>query len=208
MAASGAERALTAIYRARLATGRAGTLALLAGLWARLYDPNDALASLRRIGTLAGVFTVRAQAAAVVQARAYLSSVTVAATGDAGDPYAIPDGVIGMTASGHAVATLTALAPAVYYKRTAAGQDETTAAQAAQSWLNRLAASEPFRSANTTVTHNATNDDRMTGLVIRITGPDACDFCSSIADDGYSPADAGFPAHSNCQCTASPEVAT
>ena len=206
--ASGAEQALTAIYRARLAANRAGTLALLAGLWRATFDPNNPLPSLRRLGTLAGVFTVRAQAAAVVQSRAYLSRLTVAATGDAGDPYAIPDGVIGMSASGHAVATLTALAPAVYYKRVAAGQSEATAADSALSWLNRLAASEPFRSANTTVTHNATNDGRLTGLVVRITGGNPCDFCSSIADEGYTPADAGFAAHSNCQCTASPEVAT
>lgn len=205
---SAAAVALTAGYRARLAANRAGTLALIAGLWAQLYDPKNPLPSLRRLGTLAGTFTVRAQAAAAVQARGYLRALTVAETGDAGDIYAIPAGAVGQAASGHAVTTLTALAPAVFGARVRAGQSAETAGASALSWLNRLAASEPFRSANATVTHNAVNDGRLTGLVIRITGPAACDFCSGIADDGYTPADAGFPAHSNCQCTASPEVAT
>jgi len=194
----------TALYRARLATGRAGVLALLAAVWAKQYDPKQPLASLRRIGTLAGVFTVRAQASAVVQARTYLARLS--ASGPGADPFAVPEDVIGTSASGHPVTALTALAPAVYFKRVSAGQSAEDAGAASLAWLNRLAASEPYRSANATVTHNAINDDRFTGLVIRITAGNACDFCTGIADQGYTPAAADFAAHANCQCTAGPEV--
>lgn len=198
--------AITASYRARLGTSKAGLLALLAALWAKMYDPANP-ASVKMIATLAGTFTVRGQAAAVTQARGYLAAVTASAQGQPAGPYAIPAGVIGMSDSGHPVTALAGLAPLIYQGRINAGHPAATAAMAAQSWLNRIAASEPYRAANETVTQNAVQDDRLTGLVERVTGGDACSFCQDIADQGYRPADAGFAAHANCQCTAAPEVA-
>jgi type II secretory pathway component PulM len=197
---------ITARYRGNLASGKAGLLSLLAALWAKMYDPANP-ASVKMIATLAGTFTVRGQAAAVTQARGYLAALTTQATGQPAAPYAIPAGVIGTSASGYSLPALTSLAPLIYAGRLNAGQDAGVAAGAAQSWLNGLAASEPYRAANVTVTTNATQDDRLTGLVERVTGGNACEFCQGIADQGYTPAHAGFEAHANCQCTAAPEVA-
>ena len=191
---------ITARYRANLARGKAGLLALLAALWARMYDPANP-ASVQMIATLAGTFTVRSQAAAVTQARGYLMALTTH------QPYAIPPGVIGMSASGYTVPALTGLAPLIWAGRLRAGQGQAAAAGAAQSWLSAIAASEPYRAANATVHANAASDPRLTGLVERVTGGGACDFCQSIADQGYQPASADFEAHTHCQCTAAPEVA-
>ena len=142
---------ITHHYRAYLHTRNAGLLALLAGLWAKLYDPKNPLPSLRQLGTLAGPFIVQGQAGSVTLARGYLAALTTQATGQHAAPYQVPGGVIGMAASGHPVTALAALAPAVYMVRLGAGQDEAMAADASQAWLNRLAASEPYRAANATV---------------------------------------------------------
>lgn len=198
--------AITARYRARLAHGKTGLMALLAALWAKMYDPASP-ASVAMIATLAATFTTRGQAAAVTHARTYLAALTTRATGQPADPYAIPAGVIGMTSSGLTVPALAAFAPRLYAARLAAGQDAATAAGAAQVWLNGLAASEPYRAANATVMTNAQQDRRLTGRCDRITGPGACDFCSQIADQGYRPASADFEAHAHCGCTAGPELA-
>jgi hypothetical protein len=180
-------------------------VALLRVLFGRVWDPARPISSLALLGTVAGLLTTRAQAAAVTEARGYLSALAQAQLGTAGQPFAIPPGVIGMGASGVPIAQLAGLAPAIYWRRTGLGQAPEAAALSADAWLTRLAVSEPYRAANETVHLAAMADSRTTGLVIRITRAEACQFCLDLADDGYTGAGAGFQAHASCQCTASPQ---
>src|SRR5215831_600075 len=189
---------VTRLYRAHLHSGNAGLLALLAGLWAKMFDPAQPMASLRQLGALAGPFITQGQASSVTQARSYLAALTTQATGQRRPaPYQVAPGVIGTSASGHSIMALASLAPAVYMARLSAGQPEAMAAAGSQAWLNRLAASEPYRAANAQVHHSAGADPRLTGQVERITSPGACEFCTGIADEGYTPAAADFAAHAN-----------
>lgn len=188
-------------YRADLAVLRAGLLALVAGLFARWYDPARPEDSLRLIGAVAGVLITRGQAAAAGFAVRLLGQLAP------GEPFPIPPQIIG-SAAGSVLADLSGMTPAVYVRRVQDGQSAEMGAQAAQTWLNSLAASEPYRAANAVMTRNALDDLRLTGRMVRATRPGACPFCRVIADRGYTPAAAGFAAHRNCQCTAIPEVRT
>jgi hypothetical protein len=179
---------------------RAGMVALLRVLFGRLWNPDRPVSSLALLGTLAGPLITRQQALYVTEARGYLLALSPVP-----GPFPIPPGVIGMGANGSTIAQLAGLAPAIYWQRTGLGMDPGQAALSAQSWLTRLGVSEPFRAANATVHHAARADERTTGLVIRITRPDACQFCLDLADEDYTAAGAGFEAHHSCQCTASPQ---
>lgn len=202
--------AVTRFYRARLATANAGLLAAIDRLWNQLFDPNDPDGSLARIGAAVGIWTTAGQAAAATETVQYLASLYAASTGAAYAevaPFAVPEGLVGSAAAtGRTVVDMARLAPAVYGARRTAGHDPELAAASAQSWLNRLGASEPYRVANTTIMHNAMSDGRLSGRVVRLTRPGACAFCVLIADRGYIPANAGFAAHANCRCSPSPEV--
>jgi hypothetical protein len=163
------------------------------------------------LGALAGILTTRQQAAAVTTARGYLAALVADASGTplAGvAPFPMPAGLIGAAANGSAIPELTGLAPAVYWRRIGLGQPPGDAAGAALSWLNRVAASEPYRAANVTVNYGAFADGRLTGRVRRETAADACQWCKDKAARGYVSilTYGDFYAHSNCRCTASPQI--
>jgi hypothetical protein len=200
---------VTALYRARLSTATAGLLLRVGGAWQALFDPTDPSASLARIGTTVGTWVTGAQAAAVAETLTYLRALYAADTGlplAAVGPFTSPGGLVGSAANGATVMALTGQAPAVYSARKGSGWSDSAAGLSSLSWLNRVAASEPYRVANTATMANAADDDRFTGRVVRITRAGCCDFCADIADRGYIPANAGFAAHHNCRCTPSPEI--
>ncbi len=205
-----AER-VTTLYRGRLATGNAELLARVGAMWARAFDPADPSGSLARIGAIVGTWTTGAQAGAATETANYLAALYSAATGipyGAVAVFAVPAGLVGSAADGGTVMGLTGQAPAVYWARKGSGQSDRMAADASRAWLNRVAGSEPFRAANATTMHNADVDDRFSGRVVRITSAGACAFCTTIADRGYIPSHAGFAAHANCRCVASPEISS
>jgi hypothetical protein len=200
---------LTALYRDRLSGAVGGLLARLLVAWLVLWNPERPIWSLARLGELAAYWTEGAQAFAAAESTRYLAALTSTAhrvpIGDVA-PFAIPAGLIGVSAAGGPLAEMTGLAPAVWWARLIAGASRDDAANAAASWLGRVAGSEPYRAANATVAHNARADRRLTGRMRRESRPGACDFCLALAARGYSPAAAGFPAHGHCHCTASPEI--
>lgn len=200
---------VTAAYRARLLMQRAGLMVLIRALFQALYNPDRPIGSLRQVGAIAGQAITQAQAAAIVTAQGYLQGVTAASWGQpltAVSPYEAPAGMVGSSASGHPLAGMAALAPAMWQRATDAGRSEREAQESAVGWLNRLGASEPYRVANATVLDAARNDDRLTGRFIRVTQPGACKWCILIHDRGYTEAAVGFAAHANCRCTPGPEV--
>lgn len=213
-----AAREITALFRSRMSTARAALLQNVARLWLAAFNPDEPITSLTRIGAVAGQWTVAAQAAAAAEARTYLAALVADATrapvtAVAGLP--APAGIVGLAANGRPVSELTGLAPAVYWARTGAGQSRELGAAAALSWVNRVAASEPYRAANESVNYAAAADERFTGRVIRWTRPGACKWCVMIADRGYIPVPAegprihaNFAAHPNCQCTPAPEISS
>lgn len=201
---------LTTLYRTRLVAARTRTLLGLAAAWQRLFDPDAALGSLALLGAETGRWTLAGQQFAAEETVRYLAARYAAHNGLAVtdvDPFTIPDGLIGGSAAGRPLITITATAPAVYLARLDAGWSTQLAESAAQSWLNRVAASEPLRVANTALTVAADGDPRYTGRYHRIVSDRACRFCRLIADRGYTAAKAGFHAHANCGCTAEPEPA-
>jgi hypothetical protein len=200
---------VTDAYRAALAAIVGGLLARLLVAWLALYDPDRPAYSAALAADLAATWIEGAQGAAAEAASLYLAALTARAAGvpfgDVGR-YGIPAGLVGSSAHGGPLRDLTRLAPLIWFARVRAGATEAAAAEAAAGWLGRLAASEPYRVANTTVARNAVDDPRLTGRMQRATRPGACGFCQEIADRGYSPARAGFAAHTHCQCTATPEI--
>jgi hypothetical protein len=199
---------LTTLYRARLAGMRAALLMRIAAGWGRVFDPAAPIPTLQILGHGVGVWTVAAQQLAAAEAVGYLTALIAQASGQpllTVTPFAIPSGLIGTSAAGGTVSELTEMAPAVYLARLNAGWASELASQSALAWLNRVAASEPSRAANTTVMRATVDDDRFTGRYRRITRPDACEWCKFIADRGYIEARAGFDAHTHCACDPEPE---
>ena len=84
---------------------------------------------------------------------------------------------------------------------------EEASAAAIAHW-NAVAASEPYRVANTTLMENMVgHSDYFTGKYIRITSPKACGECAALANKVYDAAQqADFPAHAHCGCTPAPQL--
>lgn len=185
----------------------ASTQLRLATAWGQLFDPENPASTLAALGGAAAAWTTSAQAAALIETSGWLRAMLAANGANPAAP-TFPAGLVGSTASGASMAQLTGTAPAVYFQRLGSGWPREDAAASSLGWLNRIAGTEPYRAANTATSHVATDDDRFTGRVVRITRPDACEFCKAIADRGYIPAHAGFAAHANCRCTPSPEISS
>jgi hypothetical protein len=200
--------ALTTLYRNRMALLQAWVLGWLGAYFALRYDRDDPVASLAIIGAAAASQIAHAQQMAAAETAAWLrASIAQATRTPPGQvaQLAVPP-IAGTSAAGVPLGDMTALAPSVYLARIGNGWTPEDAGRAAGAWLDRLAASEPYRAANMTTLASARDDPRLTGRVRRETRPGACDFCRDIADDGYSPARAGFQALAHCQCTATPEI--
>lgn len=179
----------------------------LATAWGQLFDPENPIATLSALGGATAAWTTSAQAAALLETSGWLRGLLTAAGVNAAQP-TFPAGLVGSTVSGRSMGQLTATAPAVYFARLGAGWRREEAAASSLAWLNRIAGTEPYRAARAATNAVAEGDDRFTGRVVRITRPDACEFCKVIADRGYIPAHAGFAAHANCRCTPSPEISS
>jgi hypothetical protein len=197
--------ALSDAYRLRLTTAVNGLLARLAAAWLVIWDPARPLYSAGLAAEVTAAWTEGAQEFTAAEAARWLLALTLL-SGGRGGPFGIPPGLVGSSAAGGALRDMTRLAPSVWLARAAAGAGAEECAAAVASWLARLASSEPYRVANATVTFNARHDPRMTGRVVRRSRPGACPFCTALAERGYSPAAAGFPAHGHCRCTAEPEI--
>jgi hypothetical protein len=197
---------LTEVYRARLAVAQADLVARVRMLAAQRYDPQAALTSLNLIAQVVANWTAGAQRQFADEARAYLTALIAQAhriPHAEVAPVTVPD-VAGTTAAGIPMLDLARVAPAIWAARTSAGLDEGQAALAAARWLERIAASEPYRAAAVATLHAAIADDRFTGRITRVTRAAACPFC--LAARGSAHARAGFAAHAHCGCTASPTV--
>lgn len=202
---------VTSFYRGRLSVGNAQLLARIQALWDQVFDPKDPAGTLPQIGTIVGRWITGAQAGAAAEATRYLAGLISAQTGiplAAIEPFAIPPGLVGSTASGSTMLRYIGQAPAVYFNRIGQGMNNDMAAASTLSFLNSSAASEPYRVANGTVNHNATKDKRYTGRCKRIIRATACPFCVMIADRGYIPSHADFQAHAHCRCTAEPRISS
>jgi hypothetical protein len=200
---------LTVAYRAALGGIVGGLLARLLAAWLALYDDDRPLVSSARVGAIAAPWITGAQLAAADLAALWLAALTAERAGvplGRVAPYRVPRGLVGTSARGGPIGEVTRLAPVIWWARISAGADRAAAAEAAAGWLGRLAASEPYRAANTTVVRNAVDDPRLTGRMLRETRAGSCSFCTEIADRGFSPARAGFAAHAHCRCTATPEI--
>lgn len=209
---------ITGLYRQRLDAAAIRYALPLAALWRR-FSPGDPEGSIGLIGQAAGPLIAVAQAAFTAEALGYLAALTAAAAGSAvADvaPFPRPPQVVGFGQNGAPIGAVTGLAASVYRARVAAGHREAEAADSSRRWLERVAASAPYRAANDSVAYAAGTDDRLTGRVVRIPEPDACAFCKLIADRGYVPvylpggqiSTRTFPAHAYCRCTASPEISS
>ena len=204
-----APSAVTGFYRARLATGNAALLTRVGNLWQAMFDPKDVNGSVSRISGVVSGWVTGAQAGAQAETLAYLRGLYSATTGrpyPSVGPFRPAPGLVGSAADGTTVGRVTGVTPSVYWARKGSGLSDQMAAESALAWLNRLASSEPYRVANETTMWSASNDDRFTGRVIRLTRSNACAFCVQIADRGYLPSHAGFAAHAHCHCTPGPEV--
>jgi hypothetical protein len=198
----------TQVYRQRMTLLQAGVLLWLASAWQQQYDRAQPLGSLSLLGQASARAVAGAQQAAALEAAAWLRALTARAAGATLSdipPYRVPP-VAGSSAAGIPLSQLTGLAPAVYLSRLAGGASEDEAARASAAWLGRVAASEPYRAANTTVYDNARSDQRLTGRARRQTRPGACAFCADIAARGFTGAGTEFRAHAHCRCIAEPEI--
>lgn len=209
---------ITGLYRQRLDAAAIRYAIPLAALWRR-FSPEDPEGSIGLIGQAAGPLIAVAQAAFTAEALGYLAALTAAAAGSAvADvaPFPRPPQVVGFGQNGAPIGAVTNLAVSVYRARTAAGHPPEDAADSSRKWLERVAASAPYRAANDSVAYAAGTDERLTGRVVRIPEPDACAFCKLIADRGYVPvylpggqiSSLTFAAHAYCRCTASPEISS
>lgn len=203
---------LTALYRARLAALRTTLRGGLEILWDRFWDGANWARSLERLGLVGGTWAAGGQAQAAAEAGLYLRSLIAQAAGTTlaqVAPAVLPAQLVGRAANGAPLAALlTTSGRAGYWANLGQGLSREGAARAVARWFATVVDSEAYRAANTTVLEAARLDERFTGRVNRITEPGACHFCIEIADRGYLPAHAGFAAHRNCHCTASPEVST
>jgi hypothetical protein len=201
---------ITRAYRARQQAANTALLTQLDTIWAR-YDPTNPLPTLAHIARLLTPWIIAGQSTAANNAIAYLRRLVAARHGiDPAtlDPFLIPGGLIGSTATpGVDIAAVTAAAPNLYQQRVATLSDPNLAAASVRGYLASIAASEPYRVANHTTLTNATSDPRLTGRYWRATSANPCQFCQLIRERGYSEAAAGFLAHRNCHCTAEPEPA-
>ena len=200
---------VTALYAGRLARANSATLASVAALWRKLFNPDAPGPSLAAIALRVGALVTIGQAGAVAESLTFLRGLTASATGaqlSQVAPFAVPPGLIGTGVSGAPIGPVAGLAPGLYAQRLREGWPPELAAGSARSWLDGLAASEPYRAANTTVTHNAATDTRLTERIDRVLEANACDWCKLISDRGYTRAHAGFAAHRFCRCVAAPEV--
>lgn len=198
--------ALGDAYRLRLGGAVNGLLARLAAVWLILWDPRRPLYSAGLAAEVTASWTEGAQEFTAAETARWLLALTVLAGGRPGGPFRIPAGLVGSSASGGRLSDMTRLAPSVWLARAAAGATAEECAGAVASWLARLASSEPYRVANHVTLYASRTDPRLTGRVIRRARPGACPFCVALAERGYSPAAAGFPAHGHCHCTAEPEI--
>lgn len=197
--------ALGDAYRGRLAGAVNGLLARLAAVWLAVWDPARPLYSAGLAGELTAAWTEDVQGFTAAEAARWLLALSVLA-GRPGGVYRIPAGLVGSSAAGGRLSDMTRLAPSVWLARVAAGAGAEEAAAAVAGWLARIASSEPYRVANHVTLYAARTDPRLTGRVVRRARPGACPFCTALAERGYSPAAAGFPAHGYCRCTGEPEI--
>lgn len=191
------------LYRRNLAGVHGGLLSLLALLWQRYNGGGATGAGIYTVAAMLGAFTVAGQSRSVALAQSYLGDLT-----SLGAVFASPDALIGTTASGVPIMQIAAMAVSLYWRRRELGWSERDAAFSSRAILANLAASEPYRLANATITLNAGAHPAFTGRMRRVISGGACEFCRSIAGRGYTDAAAGFAAHRYCQCTAAPEVRT
>lgn len=192
-------------YRGRLAGAVNGLLARLAAAWLMVWDPRRPLYSAGLAGELTAMWTEDVQGFTAAEAARWLAVLTVLSGGRPG-PYRIPPGLLGSSAAGGKLADMTRLAPSVWLARAAAGATAEECAAAVASWLARIASSEPYRVANRVTLYASRTDPRLTGRTVRRARVGACPFCTALAERGYSPAAAGFPAHGHCRCVAEPEI--
>jgi hypothetical protein len=169
------------------------------------------MSSLAAAGAATASIASGGQLAAATEAQGYLVAVTAAAHGvppAAVAPFRLPEGLVGSTAAGLPMETVTGFAPLVYWRRVGPVLESAEGLAAAGHWLDRVAASEPMRAANETILGAVAADPRTQGRYSRETAPGACEFCARIADRGYIAWSAGmtFAAHGNCRCTAGPVV--
>jgi hypothetical protein len=193
-------------YRLRVAGAVNGLLARLAAVWLVLWDPRRPLYSAGLAAEVTASWTEGAQEFTAAETARWLLALTVLAGGRPGGPFRVPAGLVGSSAAGGRLRDMTRLAPSVWFARAAAGAGAEECTAAVVSWLSRLASSEPYRVANHVTLYASRMDPRLTGRVIRRARPGACAFCLALAERGYSPAAAGFPAHGHCHCTAEPEI--
>lgn len=198
---------LTAAYRQVIATITAGGQLNLRNAWASLFDADDPINSLARVGVAARGIIEVGQAATSAETVGWLGRLLRQA-GTNGGPIKAPD-LVGTTAAGRGlgVGGLTGQAPGVYRRQLDIYKDTPErAAEVTQGWLNAITGSEPVRVANAVTLDVAVHDPRFTGRVDRITRPDACEWCKKIADRGYIPGHHLFLAHPHCRCNPEPEL--
>lgn len=203
---------LTELHRTRMAALRAGLLLWVQSLWREHFNEEQATETLTAIGAAVGARVTQAQAVAVSETQDWLRALIAAATGlpvAEVAPFTAGLDLVGSAAAlNQTVPGLTRMAPAVYAARVGAGQDRAAAADSSLAWLNRVAASEPYRVANQATLTASVDDERLTGRVVRVTAADPCEFCAEIADRGYLSAHADFEAHNHCRCSAEPEISS
>ena len=122
---------LTDLYRARLSTATAGLLAQVAMLWQLRFDPTDPSGSLAAIGRMVGIWTTAAQAGAQVETLGYLQALYADAAQLAlaeVAPFQAPEGLVGSSAAGPPLLSMTGQAPAVYWARKGSGLTDEQAA--------------------------------------------------------------------------------
>lgn len=193
----------TGLFRRRLSALRALLLLWLVGMFNTMFDPEAPLETLLPITAGVAGQVEAAHAFTVDEAAAYLSGL-------AGRRVAVTAGIaerVGRNDNGVPLDEVTKAAVGVYVNRVEDGRTAVEAEAAAQAYLNRIAATEPYRMANETLMATARSSDRFTGRWRRIPNPGACPACVALANRGWSAYDdVAMPAHPNCGCTIEPEV--
>lgn len=210
---------LTNLWRSRLGSRQVLLLARLRQILLRTFNPADVDASMLMLAPAASQWISAAQAAAHVDTLAYLEAYLTAQTGRRAALLTTPDGLVGVDSTGRPLTTLVEMGGSIFKQRVGLGWDLGVNTTGLLNYLNRIGASEPYRAANNTIGQVITSyPDHWTGRWARVTRSTACDWCRMIHDRGYTSAAAltsrrvdgktllGFPAHTNCHCTAEPEA--
>lgn len=203
MASSPEARAITDVYRRRLASIRTFAEQTTARAW-QAVDPEAIDESLPPV--LAGVEAAltAAQTEAARSAGLYLSTFLTAETGDVVDVPVDTTRYAGRTRDGRPVSDVLALGGVAMKLARSAGQNPAAVSLAGLARTVRAVRTEAVDAGRAAQADAMDSHERVSGYY-RATSAEPCGACLALAGRRFSTGDV-FPIHGACACTAEPIV--